>query len=195
MAAPQSSFSSVRFGIFTADLQSGELWKGGIRIRVQIQPFQILKVFLERPGQLITREELQSKVWPSDTFVDFDQGLNKAINKLRDALCDNADAPQFIETVPKRGYRFIAPVIHELDASEPGVSAAPQSERHLRFRRTGRWVLVIGSLSVVAAIALLGSKLQSRPPKVQALVVLPFDNLSGDPSQGYLVAGAREALV
>ena len=195
MAAPQSSFSSVRFGIFTADLQSGELWKGGIRIRVQIQPFQILKVFLERPGQLITREELQSKVWPSDTFVDFDQGLNKAINKLRDALCDNADAPQFIETVPKRGYRFIAPVIHELDASEPGVSAAPQSERHPRFRRTGRWVLVIGSLSVVAAIVLLGSKLQSRPPKVQALVVLPFDNLSGDPSQGYLVAGAREALV
>jgi TolB-like protein/DNA-binding winged helix-turn-helix (wHTH) protein/Flp pilus assembly protein TadD len=195
MAAPQNSLSLVRFGTFTTDLQSGELWNQGVRIRLQVQPFQILKVFLQRPGQLITREELQRKVWPSDTFVDFDQGLNKAINKLRDALCDNADAPQFIETVPKRGYRFIAPVIHELDASEPGVSAAPQSERHLRFRRTGRWVLVIGSLSVVAAIALLGSKLQSRPPKVQALVVLPFDNLSGDPSQGYLVEGAREALI
>jgi TolB-like protein/DNA-binding winged helix-turn-helix (wHTH) protein/tetratricopeptide (TPR) repeat protein len=194
MAAPHNSLSLVRFGPFTADLQSGELWKEGVRIRLQIQPFQILKVFLERPGQLITREELQRQVWPSDTFVDFEQGLNKAINKLRDALCDNADAPQFIETVPKRGYRFIAPVIHAADVPEPGIAAAPQREPH-RFRRRGRWLLAIGSLSVVVSIALLGSKLQSRPPKVQALVVLPFDNLSGDLSQGYLVAGAREALI
>ena len=98
----------VRFGVFTANLSSGELWKSGFRIRLQTQPFQILEAFLERPNELITREELQRRIWPSDTFVDFEQGLNKAINKLRDGLQDTADKPQFIETVPKRGYRFIA---------------------------------------------------------------------------------------
>src|SRR5437879_4142849 len=113
MSFPKNSSSLVRFGPFTANLHSGELWKGDVRIRLQTQPFHILSLFLERPNELITREELQRKVWPSDTFVDFDQGLNKAINKLRDALSDTADDPKFIETVPKRGYRFIAPVVVE----------------------------------------------------------------------------------
>src|SRR5437879_10529179 len=105
--------SLARFGAFTADLRSGELWKEGVQLRMQIQPFQILSIFLERTNELITREELQGKVWPSDTFVDFDQGLNKAINKLRDALHDTADNPRFIETIPRRGYRFIAPVVFD----------------------------------------------------------------------------------
>ena len=101
----------VRFGAFEADLRSGEVRKGGLKIRLQDQPFQVLAMLLERPGHLVTREELQKRLWPVDTFVDFDQGLGTAIRKLRDALGDSADNPQFIETLPKRGYRFIAPVI------------------------------------------------------------------------------------
>jgi DNA-binding winged helix-turn-helix (wHTH) protein/TolB-like protein/tetratricopeptide (TPR) repeat protein len=126
MTAPKNSSVQLRFGAFTANLQSEELWKDGVRIRLQIQPFQILKVFLERPNELITREELQRKVWPSDTFVDFEQGLNKAINKLRDAIGDSADNPQYIETVPKRGYRFIAPVVIDRQPIEPDIRAASQ---------------------------------------------------------------------
>jgi TolB-like protein/DNA-binding winged helix-turn-helix (wHTH) protein/Flp pilus assembly protein TadD len=113
----------VRFGPFAANLKSGELWKEGVRIRLQIQPFQILSMLLDRPNELVTREELQRKLWPSDTFVDFDHGLNKAINKLRDALCDTAEDPRFIETIPRRGYRFIAPV-----AVDPHLAASPESE-------------------------------------------------------------------
>src|SRR6266478_2691020 len=110
MTPAKNSPPLVRFGVFTANLQSGELWKEGTRIRLQIQPFQILSILLERPNELITREELQRKLWPSDTFVDFDHGLNKAINKLREALSDSADSPRFVETVARRGYRFLAEV-------------------------------------------------------------------------------------
>ena len=97
----------VRFGHFELDLRAGELRKQGVRIRLQEQPFQILAMLLEHPDQIVTREELRSKLWPADTFVDFDHSLNRAINKLREALDDAADAPQFIETLPKRGYRFL----------------------------------------------------------------------------------------
>jgi cholera toxin transcriptional activator len=100
----------VRFGIFEADLAAGELRKSGRRIRLQEQPFQMLALLLERPGDLITREEVREKLWPADTFVDFDHGLNTAINKVRDALGDSAASPRFVETVARRGYRFLAPV-------------------------------------------------------------------------------------
>jgi Tol biopolymer transport system component/DNA-binding winged helix-turn-helix (wHTH) protein len=100
----------VRFGPYEADLQSGELRKSGIRLKIQDRPFQILSILLEQPGQMVTREQLQKRLWPEDTFVDFEHGLNTAINKLRQALSDEADNPRFIETLPKRGYRFIAPV-------------------------------------------------------------------------------------
>jgi len=102
--------SVVRFGAYEADLLSGELRKSGIRLKIQDRPFQILAILLEHPGQLVAREQLQKRLWPEDTFVDFEHGLNTAINKLRDALSDEADNPRFIETLPKRGYRFIAPV-------------------------------------------------------------------------------------
>jgi cholera toxin transcriptional activator len=100
----------VRFGAFEADLKTGELWRGGARVRVQEQPFQVLAVLLSRPGELVTREELREKLWPGDTFVDFDHGLNTAINKLRDTLADSAAAPRYIETLARRGYRFVAEV-------------------------------------------------------------------------------------
>jgi TolB-like protein/DNA-binding winged helix-turn-helix (wHTH) protein/tetratricopeptide (TPR) repeat protein len=107
-AAPQPRF--VRFGSFEADLYTRELRKHGLKLRVQEQPFQVLAILLAQPGELVTREEIRSKLWPEDTFIDFDHGLNAAVRRLRDALNDNADAPRFVETLPRRGYRFIAPV-------------------------------------------------------------------------------------
>jgi DNA-binding winged helix-turn-helix (wHTH) protein/tetratricopeptide (TPR) repeat protein len=108
----------IRFGIFEADLSAGELRKGGSRIRLQEQPFQILTMMLERPGQVITREELRAKLWPSDTFVDFEHGVNSGVARLREALGDSADSPRYIETLPRRGYRLIASV-------EGGATQAP----------------------------------------------------------------------
>jgi len=105
----------IRFSVFEVDPHSGELRKQGLRIKLRDQPFQILLLLLAHPGELVSRDELQKQLWPADTFVDFDRGLNKAVNHLRDALGDSAESPRFIETLPKRGYRFIAPV----DAGHP----------------------------------------------------------------------------
>ncbi len=99
----------VRFGVFELDLRSGELRKSGARLSLQQQPLQLLSVLLEQPGELVTREELRKRLWPDDTFVDFEHGLNAAVKRLRDTLGDSADSPRFVETVPRRGYRFIAP--------------------------------------------------------------------------------------
>src|SRR5918993_4681475 len=112
-----------RFGTFEVDLRARELRKGGIRIRLQDQPFEILAAMLERPGEIVTREELQQRLWPAGTFVDFEHSLNAAIKRLRAALGDDADTPEFIETVPRRGYRFVATE----DADEP---ASTQPEPH-----------------------------------------------------------------
>src|SRR5438309_10156721 len=100
----------LRFGVFHLELRTGELRKHGLRVRLQEQPFQVLAILLEHRGELVTREEFQKKLWPADTFVDFDHGLNKAINKIRDALGDSAASPRFVETVARRGYRFLAEV-------------------------------------------------------------------------------------
>src|SRR5215471_2097363 len=112
-----NSSSRIRFGVFEIDSQSGELRRYGLKVKLRDQAFQILSVLLERPGEVVSREELQKKLWPADTFVDFDRGLNKAINHVREALGDSAENPRFIETLPKRGYRFIAP------AEEVGVDS------------------------------------------------------------------------
>jgi cholera toxin transcriptional activator len=111
----------VRFGLYEADLAAGELRKNGNRVRLQDQPFQVLAALLESPGEVVTREQLRQKIWPADTFVDFDHSLNTAINKIREALGDTASNPRFVETLARRGYRFIAPVAHENDASTQGV--------------------------------------------------------------------------
>ena len=100
----------VRFGAFELDLRTGELRKHGIRRKIQDQPFQVLQALVGRPGELVTREELQRRIWGEDTFVDFDQSLNRAVNKVREALGDSAENPRYIETLARRGYRFIAPV-------------------------------------------------------------------------------------
>src|SRR5438094_5147288 len=133
MSPSLSPVERVRFGIFEADVRSGELRKAGVKIKLQDQPFQVLAMLLERPGELVTREELRSRLWPGDTFVDFDHGLNAAVNKLREVLCDSAENPRYVETLPRRGYRFIGeiagPVASDIGQSSDGlqyVSATKQ---------------------------------------------------------------------
>src|ERR1700747_3225248 len=110
MSLENQPVAVLSFGAFQVDLRAGELRKQGKRIKLQEQPFLVLKVLLGRPGEIVTREELRSQIWSADTFVDFDNSLNTSVNKLREALLDSADNPRFIETLPRRGYRFIAPV-------------------------------------------------------------------------------------
>jgi len=109
LAQPASPVSpQVEFGPFRADLQTGELWANGKKIKLEGQPFQLLALLLEKPGQLVTREEFQQKLWPADTFVDFEHSINTAIKRLREVLGDSAESPRFVETLPRRGYRFIS---------------------------------------------------------------------------------------
>src|SRR5579864_3599985 len=116
----------LRFGVYELDVRSGELRKDGRKLRLQGQPLQVLAVLLKRPGELVTREELRAEIWPADTFVDFDHSLHNAIARIRDTLGDSSDAPRYIETLPRRGYRFIARVDapHEQSSISPHVSAA-----------------------------------------------------------------------
>ena len=100
----------IRFGDYEVDFEAGELRKHGLRIKLQYQPFRILTLLLERPGRLVSREEVQKLLWPNDTVVEFEHGINAAINRLREALSDSAEEPRYVETLPRRGYRFIAPV-------------------------------------------------------------------------------------
>src|SRR5215468_5330772 len=117
----------IRFATFEVDLQTQELRKAGMRLRLPAQSFQVLKMLLERPGGLVTREEFQRALWPSDTFVDFDHGVNTAVNRLREALGDSADNPKFIETLSRRGYRFIGPIITNGTAAAVADSAESRS--------------------------------------------------------------------
>lgn len=121
----------IRFDGFEADLRSGELRRGNAKLKLSEQPFSVLAMLLAHPGEVVTREELQKQLWPADTFVDFERGLNKAINRLREALGDSASSPRYIETLPKRGYRFIAPVERAAPlthvAAEPAASVPPQT--------------------------------------------------------------------
>lgn len=145
MEATRRSRRELRFDVFSVDLDAGELRKQGHRIRLQEQPFQVLAMFLERPGEVVTREELRNRLWPADTFVDFDHGLNIAIAKLREALGDSAEEPHFIETLPRRGYRFIA----RLEEGKPQESS-PFSA--LFGRRAGLWVPILGSVAAITVL-------------------------------------------
>src|SRR5882724_9457409 len=110
MQAPRAPAEIFRFGIFHLDLKAGELRKAGVKVKLQDQPFRVLATLVDRAGQVVTREELRQNVWPTDVYVAFDQGLNNAIKKVRDALGDSADNPRFVDTVARHGYRFLAPV-------------------------------------------------------------------------------------
>jgi TolB-like protein/DNA-binding winged helix-turn-helix (wHTH) protein len=184
-----------RFGLFEADLNSSELRKNGVKIKLQEQPFQILALLLEHRGELVTREELQKKLWPADTFVDFDVGLNVAIKKLRDAIGDSAENSRFVETIPRHGYRFISGV-EEVEA------VAEESRPSKKARQ--RNVIWVSALAVAGAVIMLLALNAGRPgfpfrrkPKasvIRSIAVLPLENLSGDSTQDYFTDGMTDAL-
>src|SRR5260370_32764451 len=137
MPMPSSHRQSrlLRFGVFEVDLDAGELRKNGARIRLQEQPFQVLATLLQNAGQVVTREHLREKIWPADTFVDFDHSLNTTVNKIRESLGDSASSPRFVETLARRGYRLIAPV--DSVATATTVSAAAQNLAQDKGTRAG----------------------------------------------------------
>jgi TolB-like protein/DNA-binding winged helix-turn-helix (wHTH) protein/Tfp pilus assembly protein PilF len=196
----------VRFGVFEVDLRAGELRKQGVKVKLQEQPFQILRILLERPNEVVTREQLQHEIWPADTFVDFDHGLYNAIKKLREALGDTASTPRFIETLPRRGYRFVGPLNENGHATvvaprpaEPSAVAASSARRW--WSRTAALVLLaIGTLLLLVLPSSVHGKLQNwfgraDAPQIHSLAVLPLKNLSDDPAQNYFSYGMTEELI
>jgi TolB-like protein/DNA-binding winged helix-turn-helix (wHTH) protein/Tfp pilus assembly protein PilF len=207
--------SRILAGQFEIDMAAGELYKSGRRVALQEKPFRVLSALLRHPGELVTREDLQSQLWSVDTHVEFDEGLNTAIRKLRTAFGDSADNPRFIETVPRRGYRFIAPVSKvEMVAAVAEVSAghsAPvlaSSPTHSKSRRSPVWGIALGSLLLLAVVlAVMPGVLRGawglfsrRPeaigaPQIRSLAVLPLENLSNDSSQDYFADGMTDQLI
>jgi TolB-like protein/DNA-binding winged helix-turn-helix (wHTH) protein/Tfp pilus assembly protein PilF len=198
----------LRFGTFEANVRAGELRKRGLKVRLQDQPFQILVMLLERPGELVTRQEIHQKLWRADTFVGFDHGLNNAINRLREALGDSAETPRFIETLPRKGYRFIASVTGDgqvPEAEYPESAATPVIETGpLERRLSTRPRFLVTFLVCCFALALAGMayfgwrrmRAGSSPSSGYVmLAVLPFQNLSGDPSQDYFSDGLTEEMI
>jgi DNA-binding winged helix-turn-helix (wHTH) protein/tetratricopeptide (TPR) repeat protein len=185
-AAPQTR--RTRFGPYEVDLRSGELYKHGIRLKLQDQPFQVLAILLEHPGEVVTRDELHQKLWPADTFVDFDTGLNSAIKKLRDVLSDSADEPRYIETLPRRGYRFIAPVENGPQPASAPVELRVVPVPTLREPRQPwyqrRMVVAAGIAALLVVAALVTWRVFfARPVLTEADVILvaSFVNKTGDP--------------
>jgi len=172
----------VRFGVFELDRTAGELRRGGVRIRVQEQPLRILLELLAQPGEIVTRDDLRTRIW-GDTFVDYDRALNTAIKKLRSALGDSADTPRFIETVARRGYRFIAPLRDEV--APPVVP------------RASRRVPVLIAAIALAVVAIVAGFLLLRKPtrRIDSLAVLPFVNLTGAAANEYVCDGLTETLI
>src|SRR3954463_4609677 len=152
MSEIQSRSRLVRFGAFEADVQTGELRKDGVKLKFGGQPFQVLAILLERPGDVVTREELQKRLWP-DTFVDVERNLNTAINKIREVLGDSAESPRFVETLPRKGYRFIASVERE-SSVEPAASEISPFPEHKSVRRSRvpRWMVMFGVV-ILAVVA------------------------------------------
>src|SRR6185312_10701151 len=144
----------LQFGIFELDLKAGELRRNGSKVRLQEQPFQVLTVLLEQPGEMVSREQLRNKLWSADTFVDFDHSLNAAIKRLRDALGESAERPIFVETVARRGYRFIAPV--DGCPAPGGIGVAAVSERKSSFSPVWVGIALLSALVIVALLWALG---------------------------------------
>src|ERR1700675_2175462 len=213
---PSRLTSVVRFGTYEVSLQSGEVRKAGLRIKVQQQPMKLLGILLERPGEVVTREELRARVWSDEAFGDFDQAVNIAIAKLRSAFGDSAENPRFIETLPKRGYRFIGEVSvvdtdtdtgakrpgpGDLPATRPGdiLPSAGPAPSSIAPKRRQPYRPAIIALALLLIFSLLGLWLFRYPGRpstgIRSLAVLPLENLSGEASQNYFADGMTDELI
>jgi TolB-like protein/DNA-binding winged helix-turn-helix (wHTH) protein/Flp pilus assembly protein TadD len=204
MGATKPTASAFQFGVFELDLKAGELRKQGVKVKLQEQPFQVLATLLEHAGEVVTKDELQQRIWAADTFVDFDHGLHSAITRLREALGDSSECPRFIETLPRRGYRFASPI--KVIGKEETTAVAEEKQPSRtgdRLRRIGGSVLagLLGGallLGIVLNTNLGGARrwlLRESNPAIRSLAVLPLENLSGDPSQEYFADGMTDAVI
>ena len=203
MSAPTLAARVLRFDAFELDLRTGELRKHGVKLRLQGQPLQVLAILLESAGNLVTREELRGQLWLADTFVDFDHSLHNAIARIREVLADSAETPRYIETLPRRGYRFIAQVEQvraelPLAPSENGnqtgqkVAATTRAKPRMALSFTLLALVAVGS---VFWLVRTGSHATSAAPRLRSIAVLPLENLSGDPSQEYFADGMTDELI
>lgn len=225
MATPAPNSAVIRFGPYETDVRTGELRKHGMRIKLQEQPFQILLMLLEKPGELVTREEILHRLWPGDTFVDFEHGVNTAIRRLREALNDEADNPRWVETLPRRGYRFIGQVdrahadspqrptvvgLTEMMSQAGGIRGWPQAPpaelspvEHPHPsptpRERVRQALLSRRALVIAVLLVIAAfaawRLWPKPQKIDSIAVLPFANESKDPDLDYLTEGIAETII
>ena len=213
MRENQQVAGRLRFGVFELDLRAGELRKHGLLVRLQEQPFQVLTMLLEHPGEVVTREELQKKLWPANTFVDFDHGLNKAINKIRDALGDSAESPRFVDTVARRGYRFLAevkaadgapirssepvPLPHPAAEAQDGPELAVKPATRKGYLPSLAWKISVPVLFIlIATLATWKFHFSTRPSaSIRSLAVLPLESLSADASQDYFADGMTDELI
>jgi TolB-like protein/DNA-binding winged helix-turn-helix (wHTH) protein/Flp pilus assembly protein TadD len=194
----------LRFGVFQVNLAARELRKHGVRMRLPAQPFCVLSILLDRPGEIVSRDEMRDKLWDSNTFVDYERSLNSAIRKLRAVLGDSQESPRYIETVPRLGYRFIAPV-EEISSGETplteALEPAPAGAAKVFGHRGRNWFLLLGIPAVLLTLLagyLLWSRVRVRPQPAGErlmLAVLPFANLTGDAAQDYLSDGLTEEMI
>ena len=198
-ATSAASVPVVRFPPFELDRRAGEVRRSGLRVKLQEKPFQILEMLLDRPGEVVTREELRERLWPADTFVDFDASLNTAVNKVRTALGDRAEAPRFVETVGRRGYRFIGPV--ETAPVAPTVVGTPWTEATTEpaaaaTARRPPWAAAAAAIAAAALVAgAFGWSRSHAAASIHSLAVLPLTNLTNDPDQEYFADGMTDALI
>jgi TolB-like protein/DNA-binding winged helix-turn-helix (wHTH) protein/Tfp pilus assembly protein PilF len=198
-AAPVSRV--LRFDNYELHIRAGELRRAGVKLRLQGQPIQVLAALLNSAGELVTREQLRAQVWPADTFVDFDHSLHNTIARIREVLGDSAERPRYIETLPRRGYRYIGPVADSetsRPATETGHHARPPLTLVKAPKRKGILVLVFGALFALGLVASTSWRYLHPSPAVQpiqSLAVLPLDNLSGDPSEEFFADGMTDQLI
>ncbi len=206
MATEPLASGRLRFDNFELDVRTGELRRQGVRLRLRGQPLQVLEILLERAGNLVTREELQSRIWSSDTFVDFDHSLHNAIARIREVLGDSAESPRYIETLPRRGYRYIGPVEdaptppateEKADGVGKVVSRAMPGKREVRLTLVVRaaFLCAVLALGLIAWTAWRSVHAKPVAASIHSLAVLPLSNLSGDPSEEFFSDGMTDLLI
>ncbi|MGA7857382.1 MAG: winged helix-turn-helix domain-containing protein, partial [Terracidiphilus sp.] len=206
MATQRLASRTLRFDDFELDVRAGQLRRRGVRLRLSGQPLQVLGILLERAGDVITREELQSRIWPADTFVDFGHGLHNAIARIREVLGDSAENPRYIETLPRRGYRYIGPVenaqappaaIENVEDAGKVVSFSAPEERKSRLSGVVRTAIACAllALGLFAWTRWRSTHAEAAASPIRSIAVLPLTNLSGDPSEEYFADGMTDQLI